>query len=352
MQEDIVIEQQKNAEISKIILGYFTYLQKRWYVILLAGVLGGIAGFTYAYFDEPVYSATLSFVLEDEKSSGSGALGLASQLGLDLGGTSNASAFSGANIVELMKSRSSVEKALLSPVLVNGKQTTFAELYIDFNEWRKKGKENNALNSIYYTLNLDRSKFDLKRDSILGIIYKSLITENLSIVQRDKRVSIFYITVKSKNEFFSKNFTEILAKVVSEFYIETKTKKSTQNMLILQNQVDSIRSELNIAMLGVASYTDNNYNLNPAMVIKRVPSAKKQIDVQTNSAILAELVKNLELSKVSLRKETPLIQIIDKPIFPLDKQKQSKSFSLIVGFILASAVSIFCLIIYFLTKRK
>jgi uncharacterized protein involved in exopolysaccharide biosynthesis len=35
------------------------------------------------------------------------------------------------------------------------------------------------------------------------------------------------------------------------------------------------------------------------------------------------LVKNLEISKVSLRKETPLIQVIDKPVYPLIKKRIS-----------------------------
>ena len=57
------------------------------------------------------------------------------------------------------------------------------------------------------------------------------------------------------------------------------------------------------------------------MNVKRVPSVNRQVDVQANTAILTELVKNLELAKVDLRKETPLIQIIDTPILPLPFEK-------------------------------
>ncbi len=55
------------------------------------------------------------------------------------------------------------------------------------------------------------------------------------------------------------------------------------------------------------------------MNVRRAPSAKRQVDVQANKAILTELVKQTELAKVTLRKETPLIQIIDRPILPLMK---------------------------------
>jgi hypothetical protein len=46
------------------------------------------------------------------------------------------------------------------------------------------------------------------------------------------------------NELFSKYFTEALVKEVSDFYIDTKSKKSRENMLILERQTDSIRREL------------------------------------------------------------------------------------------------------------
>jgi hypothetical protein len=58
--------------------------------------------------------------------------------------------------------------------------------------------------------------------------------------------------VNSTNELFSKYFTEALVKEVSDFYIDTKSKKSRENMLILERQTDSIRRELNGAITGVA----------------------------------------------------------------------------------------------------
>jgi hypothetical protein len=38
--------------------------------------------------------------------------------------------------------------------------------------------------------------------------------------------------------------------------------------------------------------------LNPALNVRRAPSARKQVDVQANTAILTELVKQSELAKV------------------------------------------------------
>ena len=304
------------------------FLLSKWKLIFLVGAIGGSLGYLYAYNQKIKYTATLTIALEDEKAGGggiSGALGLASQLGLDLGGSAGG-AFSGSNLVELMKSRKLIEETLLSPVTINNKTLSLAEMYLQFNEMRKDWDENKPTLSkiIQFPPNADRTKFTLQQDSILGQIYNSIKTNNLIVAQKDKKISIINIEVTSKNELFSKLFTEKIAEVVSDFYIDTKSKKAKTNVAILEKQVDSIRRELNNAITGVAVANDITFNLNPALNVNRAPSSKRQVDVQANLAILTELVKNLELAKVSLRKETPLIQIIDKPILPLQKIKMSK----------------------------
>jgi hypothetical protein len=144
---------------------------------------------------------------------------------------------------------------------------------------------------------------------------------------------------------FAKYFTEALVKQVSDFYIETKSKKSRENMDILVRQTDSIRRELNGAITGVAVANDNTFGLNPAMNVRRAPSARRQVDVQANTAILTELVKQSELAKVTLRKETPLIQVIDTPILPLKKEKFGKAKGVLLGGILAGFLIVMVLII-------
>ncbi len=325
---------------------WLLYLLNKWKVIILSGIICGIIGVIYASFQKYTYSATLTFALEDDKNGPSigGALGLASSFGFDLGGSAGG-AFSGSNLIELMKSRRLVEQALLNKVVVNEKETTLAELYIQYNGWRDKWKSSAGLNEqLQFRTNGNRNKFTLQQDSILGTIYNSLIENNLSVSQKDKKVSILSIDVKSENEIFAKTFSEVLAKEVSDFYIDTKSKKARLNLQILEKQADSIRSELNGAITGVAVENDNVYNLNPAFNVKRTSSTKRQVDVQANSAILIELVKNLELARVTLRKETPLIQIIDLPILPLKKDKIGKRNSLIVGGFIGGLVCLLVLI--------
>ncbi len=323
---------------------WYTYLLSQWKIIVLAGVVGAAIGLTYSIFKKPIYTATLSFALEDEKGGGmSGALGLASSLGLDLGGSAGGM-FTGSNLTELFKSRSMVEQTLMQPVLAGPDTISLAEMYIRTQEWREDWQEKPKLKAIQFPPLTKRKYFTREHDSIMGQMYEDLSKTCLTVAQKDKKVSIISIDVKSESEAFAKAFSETLAKHVSDFYVDTKSKKARMNMAILQKQTDSIRAELNGAITGVAVANDNTFRLNPALNVNRAPSAKRQVDVQANTAILTELVKQTELAKVTLRKETPLIQVIDRPILPLPKERFGKAKGIVVGGIVAGFLIVLGLI--------
>jgi hypothetical protein len=271
---------------------------------------------------------------------------LASTLGLDLGG-GGGSIFTGSNLTELFKSRAMVEQTLLSPVVVDGKAISLAEMYIQNNGWRDQWNDTPKYKAIQFLPDTKRKYFTRVHDSILGVMYQNLSNGGLVVGQKDKKIAIITIDVSSTNELFSKYFTEALVKEVSDFYVTTKSKKARENMDILERQTDSIRRELNGAITGVAVANDNTFGLNPAMNVRRAPSARRQVDVQANTAILTELVKQTELAKVTLRKETPLIQVIDQPILPLKKEKFGKVKGIVTGGFLA----VFLITIFLLVRR-
>lgn len=329
----------------------FSYLKTRWKLIASITFLGAIIGISIAFFIKPTYKATMTFALEEDRGSGmSGALGLASSFGIDIG-SGGGGMFTNSNIIELMRSRHVVEKALLSPITFKNTKSSLINFFIDFNELKGRWMQKERYSNVTFPVNIKRKDFTIVQDTVLKAIYSDILKDNLTISQKDKKVSIITIEVKSKNEIFSKTFCENLVKETSDFYIETKSKKARLNVEVLQHQADSIRAELNSAITGVAAASDNVYNLNPAFNVKSTPSKRKQVDVQANTAILTQLVAQLELSKVSLRKETPLIQIIDAPSLPLEKDKFGKIISFALGGFISGLLAILYLIFSYLYKN-
>jgi hypothetical protein len=322
------------------------YLLSKFLIIALFGIIGAILGGIYAWMQKPKYVGELTFVLEEgNKSGGLGAYaGLASQFGVDLGGMSGGSGiFAGDNIIEFLKSRLMVEKALLSPISVDGKEKSLADLYIDFNELRKSWEKDTAAQKIYFPVNPDRRKFTLKQDSILNIFFLSILKNNLVIEKPDKKLNFVAVKCISKNEIFSKVFTEHLVKEATAFYVNTKTMRSKSNVDKLQMKADSIEDLLNKKTYSAALAQD--LNMNPARNIASVGSEVVTRDKMVLQTMYGEVIKNLELSKMSMSQETPIIQIVDTPILPLQKLKLGRLKGLIIGGLLGSFMIVIVLMI-------
>jgi hypothetical protein len=316
---------------------WFAYFKSKWKTILIAGILGGLLGLGYSYTKKTIYTAKLSFALEEKGTGGGNLSSLAAQFGLGGIGGGDGGVFSGGNMIELLKSRFLIEKTLLSTVTINGKSDLLLNRYIRFNKLDKAWAKKKNLASLKF-INADRSKFNLQQDSVLGVISIGLMKNNIAVAQQDKKLSIINITVASTDEIFAKVFSEKLIETVSDFYIETKTKKSRGNVVLLQNRADSVQRELNAALYGRAQFGDQNMGLIRQQAA--VPKLKQEMRVQMLGTLYGELVKNLEFAKLTLMREEPLVQIIDQPILPLPKAKLGKLKSMVLGVFLFGFLSL------------
>lgn len=333
-QENDATEEASLKDFIFKLIFWFKFLLSKWVIIFCFGILGALLGFTYGYLKKPVYVATTTFVLEENSNSG-GVLGnlggLASMAGIDIG--SGGGLFTGDNIIELYKSRTMIKKALLTKAKFDNKEELLIDRFIEFNKLKEKWTKVNW-NDVSFA---DTMKVTKVKDSIISEIYKDINKTSLNVSKPDKKLSIIKVEVKSKDEAFAKSFSDEIVSSVNQFYIQTKTKRSTRNVEILQHKTDSVRAVMSGAINMAAAVVDATPNINPSRQAQRnAPVQRAQFSAETNKAVLGELVKNLELSKISLLKETPLIQIIDQPIFPLEKEKLSKLKALIVGGILLS----------------
>lgn len=319
----------------------YRYLWSKWPVLMLALVIGGLLGVCYSLFSKPSYTATTTFVLESGESAGALGqyAGLASMVGIDMNGDGGG-IFQGDNIIELYKSRNMIVKALMSAVEVDQKKELLVNRYIDFKGLHEKWAGKSALEHLRFSSNtaVDDPGTRRLQDSVLNTIVLEINKKHLDVAKLDKKLSIIKVDVKSEDEWFAKAFNEQLVKNVNDFYVQTKTKKSLQNIHILQVKTDSVRRVLNGAINSAAAVTDATPNLNPTRQMQRTaPIQRSQVTAETNKAVLGELVKNLELSKMSLLKETPLIQVVDEPVFPLDRKKVGP----IKGFAIGAFLAVF-----------
>lgn len=317
------------------------YLLSKWYIILITAFLGSASGLLFVILKPLVYTASTTFVLESGESGGGGLgqyAGMAAMIGIDLGGTGGG-IFQGDNLLELYKSRKMIEATLLKSTK-RGSGTFLIDMFLDITKAKERWKEKSPkLLDINFNQSIQPDALKQRqRDSIISNAVEKINKDFLQVGKLDKKLSIIKVDVKSEDEFFAKEFNEALVKEVNDFYIQTKTKRSLDNIAILQHKTDSVRAVMNGAISSAAIIIDATPNLNPTKQAQRiVPSQRSQFSAETNRAILGQLVQNLEMSKMALMKESPLIQKVDEPIYPLEVNRIGK----VKGAIIGSIISIF-----------
>ncbi len=321
----------------------FTYLQKKWLIFIIVGLLGGLAGYFYAAMQKTMYKSKLTFALDEGGGGGNagGLSGLASQFGLSIGGSKDI--FGGENIIEIMKSRRMVERVLLSSDTFTGnKPETLIEYYLQISGQRKS---NRSLVSVHFPVADSRDSLNYTEDSVLKKVYKELISNFLMAGKPNKKLNIFEVNVTSANEKFSKIFTERLVSETNKFYVEIRTKKAKETLIVLENRVASMKGNLNSSISNRAAVQDAN--VNPAFAAAQVPVIQQLANTQAYSRAYEEMFKNLEIARFQYLNDIPLLQIIDAADYPMEKIKLGK----LTTAIISSGVSFFLLLCILLFTR-
>ena len=349
MQEHI-IEKENSDEISlkeliQKIKIWVDYLKTQWIKIALVGFIGGCIGFVYAWVQPINYTAKISFIVEEGKSSSGGGLAaLAGQFGFDVSGGAGNSIIAGDNILLYLKSESLVRATLLSP-FDSSKNYSLADKFADVYELRKSWQKNEKIGTVYFPSNA--VNFSLQQDSLLKGIISSILLKQLSVDRPEKKATFITAQVTFKDQILAKLFCERLVYITTEKYVDIKTTRQKNNVNKLQFRADSLEFALNRK-----TYTSNDalkklMDLNPLFRAEATNveiSGRDKLVLQT---IYGEIVKNLEIARVTLNQETPVIQVVDSPYLPLKKEKKSRlTFAVIFSFLF-----VFGIVSYLLIKK-
>ena len=322
----------------KNLLDWISFLLSKLKNILSLAFIFLVLILAYNYIKSPIHFARTSFVLDSESSSNSigDIASLASLAGINASSfIDSSSLFQIDNIQELYRSSSMLKKTLLTKYTF-GNHTDI--LINKFGKEEKIDKKWNKLGVDFTNQSLMNSKSRL-HDSVLMEAVKIIKEKYLFVDKPSRKTTILEIGFDHKNELLAKSFNENLVSIVNNFYFKTKTKKTGENLEILQRQADSVKNVLDKSILFLAEKDQSIPNPNPLTKVSLVPYQKALVDVQANGAIYQEIVTQLELAKVNHRNKTPLIQIIDKPTLPLENSRlkfmECLIYGLFGGFLLA-----------------
>lgn len=316
---------------------YYILFCKRWYLIIAFCIVGGLVSYYKIAGVKTKYVAEVKFASSVDDNSGGYSL-LAQQFGL---ASKASSVFSGDNLLNLMKTPSLVNMALMTTVKINDKPVMLIDYYLNNkgirNEWATK---NPALANLTFTKDIDKNT--RQQDSLLkGII--SGIIPSLNVAKQDKELAFITLKVEDEDPIWAKYFSETLVRTVTDYYVALTTAKVAENVRIFQAEVDSFSRAFGKSLSSIA--TSQDINVNPTKQVANVGIQQQQISMSGNNALYGEMLKNLELSKVQLQKQTPFIQIIETPKFPLDTTQSNVSKAVLIGLITGFIIAIISIVL-------
>jgi len=327
------------------------FIRKNYILILIGSTIGFILGLYIEIYknNNIFYKSDIVFIMDSEAGSTGGALSeLASSFGLSGNFGGNNTLFSGENFKELLKTKAIFRKALLKKVVWNGKEEIFANIFL------KKSRINefewSNLPEDFYIHRFKSSELkdlDLQDRNVLDMIYLHL-KEKTYLVSENQKSSFLKLSIETRNDTLSYVWSKLYLKTVSDFYIDTKTKKSKELLIIMSSRVDSLRSALYYTQGKLANFQDQNQQIiyNQAKII----SERLQMNSTQLQGMYLESVRNLDNLKFSLIKESPLLNIISDTELPLAPSPKSKGTITLLGTLLGFFFS--CIIVYLINLYK
>jgi len=275
-------------------------------------VLIGVAA---ALLSRVIYSSSTTFInSQTESSSTSGLSGVASLVGINLGGVSSGSEIPATMYPQIGESIE-FKRALLDSYVDEKEQIKLGVFLADYNAFEKSATENN---SKLFVSEYENNLFKVLNDVI-----------SISVNQKDGFVTI--LANMPESEYAANtciNARDILQKTV----INSRIKSAKQQLDFSEKQLASKRIEFEEIQNKLAYFNDSNLNLVTSSVINK--RDKLEAEFQIINAVMMELSKQVEQRKLQVSEDTPVFSIVKEASMPVKRSSPKRTqMVLIFGFI-------------------
>ncbi|NNU33101.1 hypothetical protein HK413_00920 [Mucilaginibacter sp. S1162] len=173
--------------------------------------------------------------------------------------------------------------------------------------------------------------------------------------KKDKKLIFYLITATSSDANTAYYIAKCMLSETSRYFIDTKTTVSATSVKLLQREADSLGTVLRGIYSSTATIIDRTYNLNPSISSQRSGSLFGQAKANALAGAYTEVMRNLEIAKINLQKETPLYKIIDESELPLAPVRASTTHHILFVseiFVLIMLIILVALRLYRIIQNK
>jgi hypothetical protein len=321
---------------------YFKEFRRNWLLVIVF-----CAAFVGWYINKSLntpstYKASLTFMVDDEKSSGIGGIGaVLGNFGLG-GSESNLD-----KVLALSKSMRIIRSAFFTKVKINGDEDFIANHIINYEKLREKAWAvadptiGNILLNDFVFKNDSFPVFSRKENAALKKLFLLMLGESQNGIfssSLDKKSGIMSLDAVTQSEELSIQLVKAIYTQLSDFYILSSVNKETQTYEILRQKSDSIKALLSGTEFAAAKFKDKNNAL--LLNSDQLPSERYARNKALYGMIYGESIKNLEIADFALKTQTPYIQILDEPIPPIKANRYGLFKALFTGLVLGLITSL------------
>jgi len=325
----------------------FNWIKKNFIGLGLSITVMTAVAIGWSYSQEDKYLAELSFMLNDDNnpniSSVSGILG---QLGI----APQSGKYNVDKLLEIARSKRIIHKSLFVEKQIGGHSDYLANHLIrrlHLNE--KWGKSRSEMRTFIFS-HEQLDSLNPQEQFALQALYQTVVGPKAN---RDKGLLgadygntdyIMSLYMLSPSDSLSIGVVEAVYSVVKEFYVQKSDEKNQSVFDLIKSKKDSIDLVINQVATRAAELKDlsgGSFRSRNGVQIALLES--RLIGLQV---LQEEVIRNQSRAEYALETNTPLIQLLDHPTYPLSPQKSSLVRSVIEGVLLG--IVVYAIIIYLL----
>jgi len=283
--------------------------------IIIISFVFVLVGVTAALRSPVVYTSSTTFIhSQTEPSSNSGLSGVASLVGINLGGISSGSEIP-ATMYPQIAEGVQFKRDLLNSYIDEKGQIKLESFLADYYAIEKSVTENS--NRLFV------SEYE---DELFNVIDDII---SISVNQKDGFVTISAVMPDSE---YAANTCINAREILQETVINNKIKSAKQKLEYSEQQLASKRIEFEEIQNKLAYFNDSNLNLVTSSVINE--REKLEAEFQIINAVMIELSKQVEQRKLQVSEDTPVFSIVKEASMPVKRSSPKRTqMVLIFGFI-------------------
>ena len=263
-----------------------------------------------------IFTSSTTFIPQSQENiSSSGLGGVASLVGINLGGLNSNAEIPYTIYPEVIESIN-FKSLLLREVIDSNDKLTLQEFLIkEYNIDKEKfTKSENPLT-------ISRGDFELYQ-----------ILNDVVLIEVNKQDGFVTLKTNLSNNEYAANTCVKARSILQDIIIQTKIKSAEQNLKYSQNQLNKKRVEFEKIQNELAYFNDSNLNLVTSAVKNK--RDKLEADFQIINAVIIELSKQVEQNKLQVSKNTPVFSVIKEASVPVIRTYPKRTqMVLIFGFI-------------------